>query len=306
MGKKLLELDEDTTYKYLSDEFGKSKKDIDDSVKILEEWIKTQPHLPENPGSDVLRVFLIYNKFSIERCKERLDMYYTIRSMTPEMFKRHPCSSEMVEQSKITYCIPLPKLAPDNRRIMFNTLSEKYGPDSFDMEKYLCHIFNTFELLIREDLSLGYHFVFDAKSVKIGHVAKLSPMVVKKASLVMEKVFANRVASIHCFNYNSSLEKPISVIKSLLPSKVASRFHTHKNRDDLFTSFPKSVLPKDVGGDEDSIDELNNLWIDAFKRYEGLFDKLSKIRVNESLRPSKLVNDEVLGYYGNFKKLDID
>lgn len=79
-------------------------------------------------------------------------------------------------------------MAPDNRRIMFNTLSENYGPDSFDMEKYICHIFNTFEILIREDLSPGCHFVFDAKSVKIGHVAKLSPMVVKKASLIMEVI----------------------------------------------------------------------------------------------------------------------
>lgn len=51
MGKQLLQVDEATTYKYLSDEFGKSKRDIDDSINILEEWIKTQPHLPENPGN---------------------------------------------------------------------------------------------------------------------------------------------------------------------------------------------------------------------------------------------------------------
>lgn len=40
--------------------------------------------------------------------------------------------------------------------------------------------------------------------------------------------------------------------------------------------------------------------------HKDRFDKLATMKTNESLRPGKPVNDEVLGFYGNFKKLQVD
>ena len=42
------------------------------------------------------------NKFSVELTKQRLDMFYTMRSIVPELLLRHPLSPDMIEQSKIT------------------------------------------------------------------------------------------------------------------------------------------------------------------------------------------------------------
>lgn len=43
-----------------------------------------------------------------------------------------------------------------------------------------------------------------------------------------------------------------------------------------------------------------------FKENSERFDKLDRMRVKEDLRPTPLENDEILGYHGNFKKLDVD
>ena len=43
-----------------------------------------------------------------------------------------------------------------------------------------------FEIQVREDMMLGTHFIFDASTLKLGHMAKISPMVFKKAGLIME------------------------------------------------------------------------------------------------------------------------
>jgi hypothetical protein len=41
-------------------------------------------------------------------------------------------------------------------------------------------------------------------------------------------------------------------------------------------------------------------------QYQERFDRLDTLRVNENLRPAEFNNDEILGFYGNFKKLDVD
>lgn len=43
-----------------------------------------------------------------------------------------------------------------------------------------------------------------------------------------------------------------------------------------------------------------------FEDYQERFDQLDKMRVDENLRPEQLNNDEILGFYGNFRKLNVD
>ena len=50
MSKQYLEKNEEEIYQQIEKEFKKSKKDIEDNIKIIREWFKTQPHLPEIPG----------------------------------------------------------------------------------------------------------------------------------------------------------------------------------------------------------------------------------------------------------------
>jgi hypothetical protein len=45
---------------------------------------------------------------------------------------------------------------------------------------------------------------------------------------------------------------------------------------------------------------------EKLSEYQARFDELDGLRVEESLRPERLNNDEILGFYGNFKKLDVD
>lgn len=46
----------------------------------------------------MIEIFLITNKFSIERTKERLDMYYTIRSLIPEIYEHsNPLLPPMID-----------------------------------------------------------------------------------------------------------------------------------------------------------------------------------------------------------------
>lgn len=46
--------------------------------------------------------------------------------------------------------------------------------------------------------------------------------------------------------------------------------------------------------------------MEKFVEYKERFDKLSDLKTNEALRPGKPINDDVLGFQGNFKQLSFD
>lgn len=86
--------------------------------------------------------------------------------------------------------------------------------------------------------------------------------------------------------------------------------------------FTIDELPKDYGGNGPSLQKLagmsKNVFFysikyqfpddlqEKFSEYQNRFDLLDKLRVNENLRPEPLINDEMLGFHGNFKKLNVD
>jgi hypothetical protein len=88
------------------------------------------------------------------------------------------------------------------------------------------------------------------------------------------------------------------------------------------TKIPANMLPKDFGGEGPSCEDLQGnkklffiiklaffiveMVKLKFMEKQELFDRLDKIRVDERIRPEKLRDDEILGFHGNFKKLDID
>ncbi|XP_060533762.1 uncharacterized protein LOC132706435 [Cylas formicarius] len=306
MSKTLLNIDQSEIRNQIQKEFGKTEKDAKECIEIIQKWAETQPHWPQVPSKKLIRTFLFINKFSMEKTKQRLDMYYTMRGLMPEFFNKHPLSSEMIQQSKVSYFVPLPKPAQNHRRVIYSKITNDYGPDKFNYENYMSFAQNVLELLLYEDELLGIHFVFDCEYLKVGHIPKFNPLVLKKASIIIEKVYSNRVASVHLVNFHPFLESLLGIFKRAISPKIASRMYVHSSSDTLFDHLPRDIMPEDVGGEEMSLRVLNDMWLKKFSNYEKHFEDVITLRTNESLRPAKLVNDEILGYYGNFKALDVD
>lgn len=63
-----------------------NQSDIDRDIKLIREWLDTQPHLPKDMDDGRLATFLRGCKFSLEKVKKKLDMYYTMRNAVPEFF----------------------------------------------------------------------------------------------------------------------------------------------------------------------------------------------------------------------------
>jgi hypothetical protein len=69
---------------------------IQSDIDALRDWIKKSPHLRARTDDQFLVTFLRGCKYSLERAKSKLDMFYTIRTHIPELFfNRDPADQKI-------------------------------------------------------------------------------------------------------------------------------------------------------------------------------------------------------------------
>ncbi|CAH1108293.1 unnamed protein product [Psylliodes chrysocephalus] len=287
--------------------WGKTDLDVLEYIGIIKRWLETQKHLPEIPCDNMIEFFLTNCKYSIEKTKQNLDMYYTSRDLMPLIYRGvHPCKSEVDPGYKTGMGCTLPKLTQDMYRITIFKYND-VNPDDSDVVKFVAHgLNNIYEVRLHEDLVLGDIFIIDFEFVKFGVMAKFSPILMKNIAQVFEKVQSSRMKALHFLYPPGYVDKIITVFKTFLPKKLQERIFIHKTIEDLLRCIPRDILPCDYGGFQKSMAEIEDLWKKKFQQYKDRFDKLENMKVDESLRPEKLENDEILGYHGNFKKISID
>ncbi|XP_072395572.1 alpha-tocopherol transfer protein-like [Diabrotica undecimpunctata] len=295
-----------TEHSKVRQQWGKSLKDVLQDIQILKEWCETQKHFPEIPDDNMLEFFLTNCKYSIEKAKKNIDMYYTLPPLIPEVYEKgHPNLPDYQKKvENFGMIVTMPKLTDSLQRVSIFAIKE--DSTHFDPMMMVTHLQNVYEIRTHVDLVMGEVLIMDGSNLKMGHVLKYTPIVFKTIVLILQNIMRNRIKEIHIFHYPPYINIIMAVAKGILKKKLYDRIYLHENLENLYKHISPEVLPKDYGGKQKSMDELNELWKEEFITWSDRFDKKTKMRVNEDLRPEPLENSEILGYYGNFKKLDVD
>ncbi|CAH1163231.1 unnamed protein product [Phaedon cochleariae] len=286
-------------------EFDKTEEHLKDDINVIKDWLKTQPHLPEISSDNHITNVLLTNKFSIENTKQKLDMYYTIRHLVPEIFGIANDIQQMQAIADEVYMFPLPKRTDDGVSIEIVQIVDQHT-EKFDIYRLMAYSTNNSEIRLQEDIITTEIVIIDLQNVRLGHVVKVTPVHLKKVILLIQKVYNKRIKQFHFVNCHSYCNTSLNILKQLLKPKLAARIFVHEDSTHLGKVIPKHILPVDFGGDEVSLRELHELWKKKTAEHTNRFLALSKMKTDESLRPKPLVNDDVLGYHGNFRKLDMD
>ncbi|XP_072395562.1 alpha-tocopherol transfer protein-like isoform X2 [Diabrotica undecimpunctata] len=255
----------------------------------------------------MIEYFLTICQFSIERTKQCLDMYYAIRTVMPEYFKQtNPRSCHMTATYDLCTLCPLPTLTNNLERVFFVKF---YPRDSelFNLNKIIAAAFiNMNEVRLREDLAVTDKFIADFEGIKLSYIPKFTQIDFRKMAFMFEELWNKQLKEIHYFNVPKYAEKLIYLCRTFLNKDLREKIFVHNSLEEVYKVIPREILPKDYGGDEKCLKELNREWLHKLNEYGNRFENLENIKVDDSLRVPYGKNCDILGYYGNYMKTETE
>ncbi|KPI98994.1 Alpha-tocopherol transfer protein-like [Papilio xuthus] len=298
--KMTLEQPTGEMWQKIREELNEKPEGKEQDLEHIKEWLKKEPHLPDEFDDQRIMTFLRGCKFSLEKAKRKLDMYFTMRAAVPEFFdNRDVMRPELQEILNIVQMPPLPGLTPDGRRVILMRGVDKDAqtPNVADAFK-LALMLGDVRLAEEKEGVAGDIYILDASVATPTHFAKFTPTLVKKFLVCVQEAYPVKLKQIHVINVSPLVDKIVNFVKPFIKEKI---------RDRLYKHVPKEMLPAEYGGNAGPMNDLHNAWVKKLAEYKDWFAEQEKYKANEALRPGKPTNyDELFGIDGSFRQLVID
>ncbi|XP_071526879.1 alpha-tocopherol transfer protein-like isoform X14 [Panulirus ornatus] len=280
-------------------------------IEHIRDWLKHQPHIKARTDDWTILRFLRGCKFSLERTKEKLDMYYTCKTLCPEWYKnRDPQDKKLRSILELGALLPLNGSSVRGARTVLARMglpqAVVYNMDELTQGSQLM-----LELLMEEDEAVsitGIEIIIDIEGMTFTHVAQMTPVFIKKAMTMLQEGYPVRPKGLNYINTPAAFDTVFNIFKSFMKEKMKRRVHIHgSDLESLYKEVPKEVLPVEYGGTNGTIEEIKKYWLDRVDaRRDWLLDD-ENYGVDESKRPGKAkTSADLFGIEGSFRKLTVD
>ncbi|XP_047041970.1 alpha-tocopherol transfer protein-like [Helicoverpa zea] len=292
-------------------ELNETPKKLEDGINHLKDWINKQPHLRARTDDQWLAAFLRGCKHSLERAKEKLDLYYSLRTLSPDLFAFRPNTPRFKELVETGAGLVLPKLAsPLDPRVVIVKPS-LYDPNRFTPIEFFsfAHILQQIKYLEDDAFMVnGMINVIDLEGITMAHFLQLTPSVLKKLVIAGQDASPLRLKSLHIINSIPAFEKVFNMVVKLLNEKHQKKVHMYSKDFTVLQKYvPLEILPEEYGGQGGSREKIIDFWLKKIDSYSDWFDEDLKFGTDESKRPGKPKSaEQMFGVEGSFRKLDVD
>ncbi|XP_068915812.1 alpha-tocopherol transfer protein-like isoform X2 [Tenebrio molitor] len=226
--------------------------EIKEDVNLIKAWIVKQPHLPQNLSDDCIEKVLLRNKCRVERTKQKLDNYYSLRGHNRDLIRDF---ENVVPSEHVSTYLPMPKLTPKLERILIMKIL-KPEAELYDIMEVIKINLATTELLFKYDDSVGVRYLYDFQGFTLRHMARMNPVPIIKQISMIEKGYSCRMLGVDLVNFPSFASKIMALLKMLLRPKIYERVKIHPNLESVYEVMPKDCLPSEYGGTYSTIPKL--------------------------------------------------
>lgn len=292
-------------------ELNEDPKRIESDIQHIKDWIAKQPHLRARSDDQWIIAFLRGCKYSLERVKEKIDLYYTLRTTAADLWQYKYNEAKFMEIIDLGAVLILPKSQTVISPRVILIRSGCYDPNKYHISEILAVSNVIREIAMYDDDTFaiaGGIALQDLSGTTAAHVLQMTPTMRKKMILSGQASSPMRAKGTHFINTPAGFETVFNLMKGLLSEKNRSRLFVHnKNYEELYKYIPKELLPAEYGGNAGTIPELVDYWKKKIIQHSSWLEEDFNNGTDESKRPGKpKTAEDLFGVDGSFRQLEFD
>jgi hypothetical protein len=244
-------------YQKTLEESGYHKKDIDAVRRELDIY----PEIPKFILNEQILAFYICQHGKIDETVKKFRSYYKSKREAPEFFSdRDPESKEITHCLNHQYYVSLP-VTPDNCNLIFFCLKDN-DPKNYNYDSALkTYIMLTECYMFQNGPRPDSIFLCDMKGASFRHALRVSLSSIRKGMHFLQNSSPLNVKAFHVLNAMPFIAYLLSLVKPFVTTGILSKVHFHTSDIDWNEFYekhiPRSHLPKEYGGDLDTIEKLH-------------------------------------------------
>ncbi|XP_063239565.1 retinol-binding protein pinta-like isoform X2 [Bacillus rossius redtenbacheri] len=246
---------------------------------------------------------------SMERAKNSIDTYYTMKALAPEyLLNRDPANQQFRASMEHYNVAPMPQLTDRLTRVYaLRAVDREFSPHMLtDWSKYTMMLVDIQQW---DDLSLAEEVVIDLSNITLQHVVAFTPPVLKKLVACYLKRYSFKPHSIHFVNAPSIADATLSLLKTMVKTKIANRIfiHSKEGYSTLHHHISPKYLPKDFDGEGPELKDMHDAYLAKIDSYREWFLENDSYVVREELRQGTPISySDVFGMEGSFRRMTVD
>ncbi|XP_018343399.1 PREDICTED: alpha-tocopherol transfer protein-like [Trachymyrmex septentrionalis] len=254
----------------------------DEILDSLQKWANDRglPNIPK----EQLALFAHSCYFDIEATRRCMNVYYSLRATTPELFNNRDFSLDSLQQSlKTLEFAILPKPDQNGNWIIVQRFMDP-RPSQYIFNDNLKLLFMSYDAnLYTNGCSEGCILLVDMAKTRFGHLTRLSINSLRKSIEYVQEGLPMRLKRIYVVNAPWFMDKVIALMRPFMKQELFEMIHIYSGDiSGLYPHIPLECLPKDYGGELDcmanfhkehcmKLDQLRNY----FREEEALFRNYS-------------------------------